>query len=85
MARFYLATSMVVAGKSVHSEPRMKHGRCVSVLQQKPGLDGRRATAKKKRKSHVASPGLSVDLVPSSGPGESGPGRRPWTLSSWDT
>lgn len=48
MARFYLATSVVVAGKSVHSEPRMKHGRRVSVFQQKPGLDGRRATAKKK-------------------------------------
>ena len=48
MARFYLATSMVVVGKFVHSEPRMKHGRCVSMFQQKPGLDGRRATAEKK-------------------------------------
>lgn len=47
----------------------------VFLFQQKPGLGGRRATAEKKRgTSHAISPGLSAELAPSFGPGESGLG-----------
>lgn len=81
MARFYLATSMVVAGKSVHSVPRMKHGCCVSVSAEAGAGWEESHSREKKRNSHAVSPGSSAELAPSSGPGESGlgegPGRSP--------
>ena len=48
---------MVIAVKFVHSEPGMKHGHCVSMFQQKPGLAGRRAIAEKKEEVPCGQPG----------------------------
>lgn len=71
---------MVVAGKSVHSVARMKHGCCVSVSAEAGAGWEESHSREKKRNSHAVSPGLSAELAPSSGPGESGLGEGPDTL-----